>query len=46
MVSNCLGLHTQNPKLKKVHFTSTAKGGSDKINMLEKGRNTREENKA
>ena len=46
MVSNCIGLHTQNPELKKVHFTSSAKGDSDKINMLEKGTNFRQENKS
>ena len=43
VVCNCLGLHTQNPELKKVHFTSSAKVGSDKSTMLKKGRNTREE---
>ena len=46
MVSNWLGLHTQNPKLKKVHCKSSAKGSSDKINMLEKGRYTQEEKKS
>ena len=46
MLSNCLSLHTQKPEFKKVHFTLSAKGGSDKINMLEKGRNNQEENKS
>ena len=46
MAPNCLGLHTQNPESKKVHFTSSANGGNDKINMLKKGSNTCEEKKS
>ena len=46
IVSYCLGLRTQNPGLREVHFERSPKSGSDKINMLKIGRKTAEENKS
>ena len=46
IVSYCLGLRTQNPGLREVHFERSPKWGSDKINMLKQGRKTAEENKS
>ena len=46
IVSYCLGLRTQNPGLREVELDFSPKRGSDKINMLKKGRKTAEENKS
>ena len=46
IISYCLGLRTQNPGLREVHFERSPKLGSDKINMLKIGRKTAEENKS
>ena len=45
MVSYCLGLHTQNLRLREVDLEPSPKRGSDKINMLKQGRTTLEEKK-
>ena len=45
IVSHCLGLPRQNPGLRQVDLEPSPKRGSDKINMLKKGRETTEENK-
>ena len=45
IVSYYLGLHTQNPGLRKVGVEPSPKGGSDKINMLKQGRNIPKESK-
>ena len=46
IVSYCLGLRRQNPGLREVHLEPSPKRGSDKINMLKKGRKTAKENKS
>ena len=46
IVSYCLALRTQNPGLREVDLGPSPKRGSDKINMLKKGRKTAEENKS
>ena len=40
ILSHCLGLQTQNPRLREVDLEPSPKRGSDKINMLKHGRNT------
>ena len=40
IVSYCLGLCKQNPGLREVDLEPSPKRGSDKINMLKRGRNT------
>ena len=40
IISQCLGLHTQNPGLREVDLEDSPKTGTDKINMLKQGRNT------
>ena len=40
IVLNCLGLHTQNTRLREVDLEPSPKRGSDKINMQKQGRDT------
>ena len=40
IVSDCLGLHTQNQRLREVDLEASPKRGSDKIKMLKERRNT------
>ena len=42
IISPCLGLQTHNPGLKEVDLEPSPNRGSDKINMLQQGRNTQE----
>ena len=46
IVSYCLGLHIQSPRLREVDLEPSPKRRSDKINMLKYGRKTAEENKS
>ena len=46
IVSNCLGLRTQNPRLREVDLEPSPKRGSDRINMLKQDRKTAEKNKS
>ena len=42
IISYYLGLHTQNAGLREVDLESSPNRGSDKINMVNQARNTRE----
>ena len=46
MVWYCLGLHTQNPKLREVELEPSTKRVSDKTNRLRTGRKNTTENKS
>ena len=46
IVSYCLGLRIQNPRLREVELEPSSKRGSEKINMLKESRKTAKENKS